>query len=693
MKSRIYIVLLFLLAGVLGHSQSFTPGNIVVVRVGDGSAPLSSITVPVFLEEYTPTGGFVRSISMPIIVNGANKRLTLLGSSADQGILSLSPDKRYLSLGGVDVAPLTPGSVAQQATVQKVIGLIDYSGMINTSTALNDAITGISYPSSAVTTNGSAIWTCVGGSGMRYTTVGSSISTQILSTNTNRGVCIYGGSLYIATSAGGIQRLTNGLPTTGPQTVTTLISSSIGGLSLNGFYLADINPAVAGYDVIYLAGSGGTLQKFSFNGSTWILNGKIGTTSEFYGNLTGVTNGSTVTLYITRKINTTGGGSELVILTDNTGHTLVPNSFVGTPSILTTAGTNTAFRGVAMAPIKCKEPILRIGAITPTSIQIYVSDSIDAGAPYEYEISTNSTPLGSSNSTNLNTITSTTLNPGVHYYVHVRRYCGGGDFSAWATADFTTSWPPCTAPVNIIQGLSGGKTAFTWDQVFTAIKYEYVVTANPSPISSGQFVSGQSVILSGLLSANQYYFHIRAYCGGGDTSAWSSKLFTTTCFRPSPYLITNNWQAGTAEIGWNGENRDQIFEYGILSSQAPLSGTMRFAYDTIISVKDLIPGSKYYFSVRQRCPGGTVSDWGKLEFHVSGAHVYPSPAREDITIRVYGQKTDGELLHIYDAHGRKMVTLRLAGNTATTNVNRWAPGVYFVRFGNEHTYLTKIIKQ
>src|ERR1043166_9690103 len=54
----------------------FTSGNLVVYRVGDGSAPLSANAAAVFVDEYTPAGVLVQSITLPTAVNGSNKRLT-----------------------------------------------------------------------------------------------------------------------------------------------------------------------------------------------------------------------------------------------------------------------------------------------------------------------------------------------------------------------------------------------------------------------------------------------------------------------------------------------------------------------------------------------------------------------------------------------------------------------------------------
>lgn len=361
MKIRICATLLFLLSGFELLSQSpFTTGNIVVVRVGDGSAPLTGATAPVFLEEYTPAGTKVQAIPMPT-PNGTNKMLTIPGNNQQIGILALSQNRQYLTLTGFDVPPLTSNSDAQAATNQRVIGLVDYNGIVNTSKGITDAGTG--FPHSAVTSDGIDIWCSFGTGFLRYTTLGpGTTSTQIATSATTRVLGIYGVNLYSGSSAGSVSRVGNsGLPKTGGQTLTTLISSTNGGFSQNGYFMADLDPTITGNDVIYLAGENGTLQKYSLSGTnTWTSRGQVGLPTDVYANITGVVSGTTVTLYATREvIDELGNGqpSELVTLVDNTGRT---NSISGlVPTLLATSLTNTGFRGVAMAP---KPPSVSISA-------------------------------------------------------------------------------------------------------------------------------------------------------------------------------------------------------------------------------------------------------------------------------------------------------------------------------------------
>jgi hypothetical protein len=84
----------------------------------------------------------------------------------------------------------------------------------------------------------------------------------------------------------------------------------------------------------------------------------VGTAAESYRGLAGYKNPSdnSVVLFAARRGgNGASGGGELVTLTDNTGY----NANIGTPTVtlMATAATNQAFRGVAMTPESAIVPV------------------------------------------------------------------------------------------------------------------------------------------------------------------------------------------------------------------------------------------------------------------------------------------------------------------------------------------------
>ncbi|MBV9242811.1 MAG: hypothetical protein JO314_12470, partial [Acidobacteria bacterium] len=188
-------------------ASAFAAGDLVVYRVGDGSAALSSAAAPVFLDEYTPAGVFVQTIAMPTAVNGSNKRLVAAGSSTAEGLMTRSVDGNYLVLTGYDAAVgTTTVASSSAATTNRVVARVSAAGVVDTSTALTDAISGSSSTAAnirgASSTNGTDIWvsgTAAGG-GIRYATLGATTSTQVSAgppTNI-RATEIFSNQLYIS---------------------------------------------------------------------------------------------------------------------------------------------------------------------------------------------------------------------------------------------------------------------------------------------------------------------------------------------------------------------------------------------------------------------------------------------------------------------------------------------------------------
>jgi hypothetical protein len=366
------IVALMVLAGTAGAAMAapFTAGNLLIYRVGDGSAGLVNTGAAVFVDEFTPAGTLVQSVAMPTTVSGANQRLIASGTASSEGLITVSADGQYVALTGYNRALGGTGTLNSTtgANVNRVVGIItSATGVVNTSTALADFADG-NNPRSAVTTNGTDIWLAGGTGGIRYTTLGSTTSTQIANTVlNNRQVNIFNGQLYSSDSSGTAVRLGTvgtGLPTTTGQTITNLPGFPITG-SQYGFFFADLSSSVAGVDTLYVAddtntsGVGGIL-KYSLVGGTWVANGIAGAFGDAYRGLTGVVTPSGVQLFATRKGGSAAaGGGELVSLLDSTGY----NAAIGSPTItsLATAGANTAFRGVAYIPVPTPGSAMLVG--------------------------------------------------------------------------------------------------------------------------------------------------------------------------------------------------------------------------------------------------------------------------------------------------------------------------------------------
>jgi predicted extracellular nuclease len=356
---RFCFLLFAFCASSVAISAPFTAGNLAVYRVGTGSAALTSAGTAVFIDEFTPTGTLVQSIAMPTTASGAQKQLVGGGVSSAEGFISRSADGQCLWVPGYAAAVGTTAVAGTTAAgTPRTVGRIASDGTVDTSTSLSDFFNAGSIRSAAGASCDAA-WVSGSVSGLGYVTFGAStVNSSVSTTVTNlRQVSVSGGQLYVSTGSGTAVRVGtvgSGTPTTAGQVMTNLPgiptpASPNPGSSPYAFFFADLSTSVAGPDTLYVAyDDGSALSKYSLIGNTWVSNGSVGASADQYRGLTGVVSGGTVTLYGVRKGGTgaTGGG-ELVSLVDTSGYN---GALTGTPTLLATAATNTAFRGVALTP-------------------------------------------------------------------------------------------------------------------------------------------------------------------------------------------------------------------------------------------------------------------------------------------------------------------------------------------------------
>src|SRR5262249_20749976 len=143
-------------------------------------------------------------------------------------------------------------------TVNRVVGRVDANAVIDTSTtttAFNaNNIRG------ATSSDGTSFWMTGANGSVQYETFGSNSSTQLSTTTTNlRAAEIFVGQLYVSSSSGStrIATIGGGEPTTSGQAIVNLpgIPTAISGTNTSPyeFFLADLTPAVAGVDTLYVA--------------------------------------------------------------------------------------------------------------------------------------------------------------------------------------------------------------------------------------------------------------------------------------------------------------------------------------------------------------------------------------------------------------------------------------------------------
>lgn len=355
MIPRAFMFLAIVAAAGSTASAQFGAGNLVVVQVGDGSAALASSATVASLLEFTTAGSAVGGpLGLPTVGSGSNRRLTLSGTATSEGFLQRSADGNFLTIAGYDASVGTASITgAQGSAVARVVGRVDMNMVIDTSTALTEAVNP-GNARSVVSSNGTDFWMATSAGGVRYLTLGGVASTQLSTSPTNTRVAeVFGGQLYMSASSGafqGVSTVGTGLQTTSGQTTTLLTGfPTTTGPSAYDFVFANASTLYVADD--RTNANGGGIQKWVESGGTWSLAYTLAVGTTGARGLTGALDGTgAFVLYATT---TESNANRLVSVVDNG----VGSAF----SLLATAPANTAFRGVEFAPIPSPGTLALLG--------------------------------------------------------------------------------------------------------------------------------------------------------------------------------------------------------------------------------------------------------------------------------------------------------------------------------------------
>jgi len=368
------IVAVLLLCAAQALATGLTPGDVVVERDGSGGVEsLTNSATPVYLNEFQPAGGLVTALALPtaayegpVYENSKHEKLhepekPLLdsGKATSDGELTLSENGRCLVVAGYDTSAGTEEITETKDTkTPRVVGLINESGEINTTTALtNFASEGNTR--GATSSECKKVW--VGGNGTKssggiveaeVTQAGTSTGTQLDEADTNiRAVEAVDGQLYTSADPTkapdtSIAKVGSGQPTTKGQTITNLpFEAGMAPEEPYGFSLLTLGLGSTP-DTLYVADNKRSkVVKYGLSGGKWVEHGAVEVPAE----LTGITAndvGGAVTIYATSS-GSKGVTGTLYRISDVSG---VNGTLSGVPVEIAKAPANEAFRGVAFAP-------------------------------------------------------------------------------------------------------------------------------------------------------------------------------------------------------------------------------------------------------------------------------------------------------------------------------------------------------
>lgn len=399
--------------GTNAMAASFGAGNIVIVRVGDGSQTLTNLGNSVFLDEYTTNsiwanaGSFtsptpVQSIPMPTTWVGSQGPLIISGIATAAGGLNRSVDGRYLaltgygttlgnvtnspsSLSGTNFSLSSTTTTGQFNQVARVVGLVDGNGHVYTGITLTSADEDDEEPRCATSLDGTNVWLAGDTTGTKYLTggrtsmtttqVGTSANTRFLGissntlyysanhimgvpTNTSVAVNPFGGSMptsfvksnYLLLAGVYGNSITNSAAKGSPFAFSFI--NNLGGSTPDTLYVADNVTNAPGEP----NGKAGGVLKYCYvpASNAWVGYGYI-FADQAYG-VTAVKNGPNVDLYITEG-GTVTPLNAVYPYTDLSGYQGSPQSNPdlgdanGNKVIINPVGNgNMNTRGIAFAP-------------------------------------------------------------------------------------------------------------------------------------------------------------------------------------------------------------------------------------------------------------------------------------------------------------------------------------------------------
>lgn len=200
----------------------------------------------------------------------------------------------------------------------------------------------------------------------------------------------------------------------------------------------------------------------------------------------------------------------------------------------------------------------------PIGYQVVLKQKSEVPSQSEW----NNATLPTSNSLALGGLTEDTK-----YYVYVRSICGVKDTSGYTMDSFTTLIT-CHTPQVQVSGVNDNRVISYWGAIKTATKYEYLMTASPTPPSYGTDLTKTSVLAPFLDDNTTYYVHVRAHCSTiYDKSAWSSASFTT-------------WKLGVGNVSGEG-NGINVFPNPVRDNDVVISIGGVIGRGGVLSIVDM----------------------------------------------------------------------------------------------------------
>ena len=326
--------------------------NLVVIRVGDGAQTLSLNGNSIYLDQYTPAGAYVNTVTVPdsgtnSMVDIGMDNLTGVNSGATTGsCITRSLDGRFMVIAGYNTNLSHGADLSQSAStnVPRGVGLIESHGTYTMPVADTSSTYTSTLWRAALSDGTNNFWGAAEIVGTYY--FGFNAAPAIVQTNmiNMRSMSQYNGDIYCAgamSNQTGVLKV-SGMPT-GFRSGTFLFAGSSGtfdmAVSPNGNLIYVVDQRALG--------SGGGIQRYDFNGTSWALTytlqiGGLNSTKTGPRYITGDFSGPNPILYVTSNDGTFDNNRIISVVDTGSG---------STGTTLATAGVNQTFRGIQFGPL------------------------------------------------------------------------------------------------------------------------------------------------------------------------------------------------------------------------------------------------------------------------------------------------------------------------------------------------------
>jgi len=198
--------------------------NLVILQLGDGVESASANGNSIFVMQYTKTGSLVSTYAVD---NSSADALVITGNSTSEGHLSRANDGKSLSFGAYNTPP-AGSSVILSTSIPRAVVTIDSTGAV---TIANRQSFYAGGNMRSVASDGLGnYWGAGNVQGTIYMGTNGPTNTLQTATANTRVVTVQNGQLYVGFpgATGGIYAIGTGTPTTGAQTMTRVLTNTVG---------------------------------------------------------------------------------------------------------------------------------------------------------------------------------------------------------------------------------------------------------------------------------------------------------------------------------------------------------------------------------------------------------------------------------------------------------------------------------